>query len=627
MKQIFLVFYGLKKVLIIFFCIVGIFYFSFKFLTPTEEKCKKCHNLSSPSPSHSGLLCTDCHGGDPKTLNKELAHKFMLGKNPSSPKFWDQTCGRCHFYQLERVKSSLMYSNIGIINKIFSSWEFRNRKKFLYGTFDGVRFLSNGEIRHIKSIKDVSHISADLYRKFCSRCHIGYAEYKKYRGVHGSGCAACHFPYNEYGVYRGKDKAIFNKWSYSEYHKIILPSSKQCLHCHNRSARIGLSYIGLCELNNSMVPTLNGLPGPEMISSGRSIVFVKEDVHFKAGMECIDCHTSREVMGDGYVYSSKEEQVEIKCFDCHGTGYTYPKKEKILRENHPAVLESKYYSIQLKVGTEVVLTSKNRPFSNVFFKNNKVVLIGKLSGKLHEVPIITNTKEHTIYGHKRLSCSCCHSLYVQQCYGCHVKYDLSLKSKDYLKDRFTYGKFNEKEDYRRLYPFPLAVNSKGKIVPVTPGCQTFLTVIDKRGKVLKKDYIAKYKGKHSLRFAPIVPHTIQKKGVNCRDCHTNTVFLGLGQTVFSKEGFIPILVCEKNMKDPLDGFLILRKGKLKSISSIIGKKARGFNKKEIKKILSVARCLVCHDDPKDPIYQKKLDYSRLNVCLSLPWIDPYRKGK
>ncbi len=619
----------MKKTLIIFFCICigGIFYFSFKSLTLSNEKCKKCHNLSPPSLSHKSLLCTDCHGGNSNSSNKDLAHKSM-SKNPSDPRFWDQSCGRCHFYQLERVKSSLMYSNMGMINKIFSSWEFLQKKKLLYATFEGARFLSNGKIGYVKSIKDVSHISADLYRKFCSRCHIGYAEYKKYKGVHGSGCAACHFPYNEYAVYKGKDKTIFNKWPYSEYHKIIIPSSRQCLHCHNRSGRIGLAYIGSCELNNSMVPTSNGLPGPEMISSGRSVVFVVEDVHFKKGMECIDCHTSRDVMGDGYAYSSLEEQIEIRCSDCHGTGYTYPKKEKILRENNPAILESRHYPVQLKMGMEVVLTSKNRPFSNVFFKNGKIFLIGKLSGKIHEVPVITNTKEHTIYGHKRLSCSCCHSLYVQQCYGCHVKYNLALKSKDYLKNKFTYGKFSEKEDYRRLYPFPLAINSKGKIVPVTPGCQTFLTIIDKRGKILKKDYITKYKGRHSLRFAPIVPHTVQKKGVSCRECHTNFVFLGLGQTIFSsKEGFIPILVCEKDEKIPLDGFLVLRKGKLKSISSIVGKGARGFDKKEIKRILSVAKCLVCHNDPKDPIYQKKLDYSRLNICLSLPRINPYRRKK
>ncbi len=609
-----------------FFVVFFLFFYCRGIIFP-KNSCQSCHEkIAIPSLSHKDLSCKDCHGGDPFASDKNKAHANMYGpKNPSDPKFWDKTCGKCHIYQIKRVRSSLMYTNLGIIRKIFLAWD--NPISAIYGTSKEKNFSKNGRRITINPIKELNHISADLYRKFCSRCHINLAEYRKYNAVHGSGCAACHFPYNETATYKGKDKNLFNKWPYSAYHRIILPSTNRCLSCHNRSARIGLSYVGLCELNNSMVSTSNGKPGPMMISGGRNVVFVNKDVHFKAGMDCIDCHTSRDIMGDGYVYLNKEEQVEIRCWDCHGTGNNPPTTQVVKRENHPSIRESKNYPKHIKLGTNVVLTSKKRPFSNVFKRDKKIYVIGKISGKIFEAPIITNTKEHTIYGHKRLACYSCHSSYVQQCYGCHTSYDLRYRSKDYIKDKLTPGRFREKEDYRYLFPFPLAIDHRNMIVPVTPGCQTFLTVIGKNGELIKKEHITKYKGKPVLRFAPVVPHTTQKKGLGCRTCHTNPFFLGFGNTIVQNKTFIPLFLCEKDKNKPLDGYLIYKNSYLKTVSVIIGNGARPFNQKEIKRIFSVAKCLICHNDPNDPIYQKKLDFSRINSCLYEPYIHPYRKKR
>ena len=44
---------------------------------------------------------------------------------------------------------------------------------------------------------------------------------------------------------------------------------------------------------------------------------IKPDVHYEAGLVCVDCHISYEVMGDGKFYEHKEEQILVKCEDCH----------------------------------------------------------------------------------------------------------------------------------------------------------------------------------------------------------------------------------------------------------------------------------------------------------------------
>ena len=43
------------------------------------------------------------------------------------------------------------------------------------------------------------------------------------------------------------------------------------------------------------------------------------DLHFAAGMHCADCHVGSDVHGDGRLYSTSKQQVDIRCEDCHGT--------------------------------------------------------------------------------------------------------------------------------------------------------------------------------------------------------------------------------------------------------------------------------------------------------------------
>ncbi|WP_205006687.1 hypothetical protein, partial [Escherichia coli] len=43
------------------------------------------------------------------------------------------------------------------------------------------------------------------------------------------------------------------------------------------------------------------------------------DVHFSKGMKCMDCHTAREIHGDGKEYNSmrEKEAKDTRCENCH----------------------------------------------------------------------------------------------------------------------------------------------------------------------------------------------------------------------------------------------------------------------------------------------------------------------
>lgn len=578
------------------------------------SSCQSCHKgLEHASLNHHS--CTDCHGGNDKTGDKQAAHAGMFGgANPSSPESWKVSCGRCHSYQLERVKSTIMQTNAGMIRNIQLTWEGENGLR--YATEGGESFDASGIPQKLDSVANLNNLSGELYRKFCSRCHIGTENSDAYGAVHASGCAACHYKWNEDGTYQGKDSRLQGKAGHSESHALNpLPDTNTCSRCHNRSGRIGLSYQGLYDGNNGFVPTRKGEGGPVMSSGARNLTHIAPDVHFAAGMDCIDCHTSRDVMGDGYAYKNMYHQTEISCEDCHGSASEVPRYREITRENEEALRESKYYRKPLRSGMKMIQTAKGRSYSNVFYEDNAIWLQGKRSGKLHRSKVITGTPEHRIAGHGRLECHACHSRTVVQCFGCHTSYDKGRPGMDFIKNEETPGLFSETEDYRMLYPFPLALNQRGRISSVTPGCQTFVTVTEEDGSNSKNEYVARYKGKQQLRFAPFYSHNTGTKAISCAECHGNPAFLGFGQHVVDGSSFRATLICEKSDSKPLDGFLAMVEGKVKAFSAITREKSRPLNGREVKRALSVNLCLPCHSKASDPIYRKGLNYRALDDAL------------
>lgn len=534
--------------------------------------------------------------------------------NPSSPEGWEAACGRCHRYQLERVKSTIMQTNAGMIRNIQLTWEGEDGRT--YSTNGAAGFAADGTPFTPTPVERLDNLSGELYRKFCSRCHIGSENADSYAAAHGSGCAACHFPWNDEGSYRGSDRSMRGRAGHSASHAMsALPDTQVCSRCHNRSGRIAYSYQGLYDGNNGLVPTRSGEAGPEMGSGARNLVHIAPDVHAAAGMECIDCHTSRDVMGDGYRYGTMYQQTEVACEDCHGSAGDVPRYREITRENDEVLRESRSYKRPALSGMRMIQTSKGRSYSNVFFENGAVWLQGKRSGRLHRSKVITGTPEHTIAGHGRLECYSCHSHSSVQCYGCHTRYDKGKQARDFISGEETPGAFSETEDYRMLYPFPLALNQRGRISPVTPGCQTFVTVAEADGSLSRSEYVSKFKGSRQLRFAPFYSHNSGSRAIGCRECHANPRFLGFGQGVIEGGSIKGTLICERSDNKPLDGFLSLHEGRVRSYSAITRENARPLSGAEVKRALSVNLCLPCHTTARDPIYRKGVNLRALDNPL------------
>ena len=333
----------------------------------------------------------------------------------------------------------------------------------------------------------------------------------------------------------------------------------------------------------------------------------KEQGHFRFQqiVHCPECH------GRGTL-------LEEACEDCHGSPIKKPEYGVVLKENNSALIEAQNYAVKNKYEKKLVKTKKGRFYSNVYYENGDYYLISKRKGKIYKLSIITGDKTHRIYGHDSLDCTACHSKVVQQCYGCHTIYNESMKQFDVIEGKTTEGGFYEKEDIRKLYPFPLAVNEKGKIGPITPGCQTFLTYINKKGEKIFEDKIPEFKGKKQFKYVSFYSHNTGEKAVDCVECHSQLYFAGFGDALVSIKNrtVISPIWCESCEK-PLGAINYIINGKIHSTGSMVRERSRNLNKKELISFIKINNCLLCHRKGDEKLYEKNIDYNRIDKCLSL----------
>ncbi len=581
--------------------------------------------------------CIVCHGGNPDADEKEKAHKgtvkyFQSHKgpkafypSPSSPWINQHTCGMCHKEQVDAQWNNLMATEAGKIHGAIWGFGAKEGYNHLSANFDvkniHQRIGTNAYRKYMDALakkepqgfpkkqialppaptaeeveKDPTLSVYTYLRQECLRCHTGgKGRYRRgdYRGI---GCASCHIPYSNSGLYEGKDTSIpKDKPGHLLVHSIQSSRDAKvtvhgitysgipvetCTTCHNRGKRIGVSYQGLMETAYKATFDEKGNAQPKLHT--KRYLHLQEDIHYKHGMLCQDCHTSNDMHGDGFLTGANLGAVEIECQDCHGTTDKYPwelplgysdefsTKPKTGKPRGVAKTLAKYLQegfVPKDKGEGYLLTARGNPMPKAIKKGNKVIMHlasgkditltplkalkkeGKLSAK--GLTAMDRIKAHT----DKLECYTCHATWAPQCYGCHVKIDYSNgnKNPDYLaasahhkngvtgevtnlKDYLVDGKVTETRSYLRWEDPPLARNGEGRVSPVIPGCQVTLTVIGKDGKALLQNHIFKIpfaegsgkKGVDSIVMAPVNPHTITKKGRSCESCHDSTKALGYG---------------------------------------------------------------------------------------------------
>lgn len=582
----------LSRLLYLCFLIV-VLVFTTNMSAPSAENpprgCLQCHQgIESIGKKHEDISCVDCHRGDESGATREAAHKGFY-PNPGDLNIVGNTCGLCHDDVVSKVKKSLHATSAGMISGSRYLWAAQKEKNSVYGVrqvvdTDGDVPQQLGALNELKALphyRESKQPVDDYLRNQCLRCHLWTEGARQVGDYRGSGCSACHVLYADDGLSHTTDPTIpKNEPGHPIRHEITTKiPSEQCVHCHNRGGRAGVSFLGMMESDGYGTPFRSD-GGKQAKLHGKHYNHLQMDLHFEAGMHCIDCHTVNDIHGDGNIYSKRKQAIEVECTDCHGD------------------LE-KYSNLK---------TSRGNPMTNLEKQNEGTVLHGKIDGKRHRVPQVRTLKERNalpvamqIAGHMdKLECYSCHSRWVPQCYGCHAKMDMRKSGYDWV-DESKDGTYNweESRSYLRWETPILGINPKGKVSPFTTGCQAIFTQISADGKVQELNKVFVTADGHSgIAHNPIQPHTVSRKARTCENCHSEPKALGLGSGHYvSAWNGVDIPFELERIVDE-DGNQI-------QATSHVG--ARPFNKVEIETIKRVDVCLGCHQETPSVFWKEVKD--------------------
>lgn len=609
--------------------------------------CVDCHDeMTGFEESHSPekVGCNACHLGNANTTNKDYAHKGMI-LIPGNLSDASKTCGvaGCHPGIPERINNSLMNTMSGVISV----------NRF---TFDELE-TPEGHF----NVSELTQSNADNHnRNLCASCHLGN-EKTELGPINelsrGGGCNACHLNYNNETIqqlnkYQNSASSQSDREKFkiqnskggkdisSDFPKIhpqlsLKISNNHCFGCHSRSGRISTNYEGWfetlknwdevissshseldseSELQNLKQVQVDGKKYRQLMD-GRVFQKAEDDVHHKAGMECIDCHVSMEIMGDGNLYQHMDEQLKVQCIDCHSDDLNSISYDELDFESKK-IVDLRKSKIE---NTEFLKTVKsNIPLINTYVTSRlEKYLITKSSNKKLK---LNPPNKICIEGkaHQRLNCQSCHTEWVTHCVGCHTEYDPNLEGYDLLANKDIAGSWNEiPSDFYVDYPvLGIRKDKTGKefVDTFIPG---MVLTIDKfkdpRKKIFKR------------LFAPTFSHTINKQGRSCKSCHNIPQALGYGKGKldFTKKGkwiFTQQFSNHKEDNLPKDvwiGFL-----KTRDETSTTRTYTRPFTVEEQKRILLVGACLTCHDENSNVMKNSLADFEKVLENLSKQCVIP-----
>lgn len=416
----------------------------------------------------------------------------------------------------------------------------------------------------------------------CGDCHLGSAGANNRAGdFRSSGCTACHMQYSLGGRSFSSDPNI-NKLepldpddidaperAHARTHKIASIAKTlsngatvqgiddyACAGCHQGSNRTVLQYWGIRldqnadVRNNRQYPanpadyegthndtrlldpvvgnhTFNGRNGNQYLRfedyDGDGRDDTPEDVHYEAGMGCIDCHGSFDLHGGDTttagtdIASHMEQQVAIRCESCHGSidayaltqpGNTYDgtaanlavdtagnKLKHVYRAtNGDYFLKSRltgalHYIPQTK--DVIADNSKTNPLTGrVVYSAKASYAMGRVDGDPSNGTGPKQTAGNTAgFSHTdRMDCASCHSSWTNTCMGCHLsgEYNTGNNFSNVTGERIVFKQRTADFTYQSPLFFQLGVSARGKISTYSANTKVFFQWEDRNNQLSRR---------------------------------------------------------------------------------------------------------------------------------------------
>ncbi|MCB9669194.1 MAG: hypothetical protein H6736_13975 [Alphaproteobacteria bacterium] len=449
------------------------------------------------------------------------------------------------------------------------------------GTFAGF------EANRIVNGSDLQHAVMEAVALGCGDCHLGHmGANNRYADFRSSGCTACHMEYTSDGRSRSADPNV-NRYEpanpdaiaaperpHIDSHQIrnvakFLPggafirgvSDKACAGCHQGSNRTVLQYWGIRMDQNADV--VNGFQYPanpqnfvttqfdqrlydptiqnntwngrnfnqhllEEDYDGDGLDDTPPDVHYVAGMGCIDCHGSFDmhagteggpVMG---IKSHQSQAMGITCESCHGDlDYAPATVACVDYEGNAAECPTDRFGNPLRNVTKVTQNGgeyfrmRSRLTGQLLWVPLTKDSVNAVSGKTHPVtnqllynpnasysmgridvvpadadgtgPMQTNPQWGPVgFSHMdTMDCNACHASWENNCIGCHLSALYNADPANFFFSNTTGQRIAMNFDAQFTYQTPvlsqLIVGTQGKITQGQGGMKMFFKYQDIQG--------------------------------------------------------------------------------------------------------------------------------------------------
>jgi hypothetical protein len=374
-------------------------------LTGQPEYCLTCHaDLPEISSSHpvQAFGCVTCHGGERLALEADLAHSTMRGgANPSDLAVVEQSCGgeNCHSGavaqnrdHIQRVQTSIQSTYAGAIANL----------RFTFGAQPnltarlGISAVTDAEITTETGLSALivfdpskdENPAIGQFAENCLTCHLNAAPHEGKVFERYTGCASCH-AFARAGVWSGTEMPIHNLSTAIPY--------TQCNTCHNRG--------------NYDLRTMEFVEQSDQPANRRQAYYqpISQFTQCEYTLDCMDCHTRIEVMGDGDLHSNKKEIQYTRCKTCHGTLTELP-LIKTLSDPNDLALRLTFLNpvLDLKLGETILITEQGEPLWNTrVLADGTYQMVGKATRQVFSFrPVLgsgctqTGEEQSSAYCHK-----------------------------------------------------------------------------------------------------------------------------------------------------------------------------------------------------------------------------------
>ncbi len=375
-------------------------------LTGKPEYCLTCHSdLAQISPSHpvKTFGCVICHGGDALALNADQAHSSMRGgANPSDLSVVQQSCGggNCHSGtaadnsdHIQRVMGSVQSTYAGAISTMlytFGAEPDLTARFGIHAVSDDVITTKTG----VPALKvfDPATETNPFIKEFatnCLDCHINAKPLTGQPFDRLTGCAACHTP-------------KIDSFSKGQIHKLTtaIPYT-QCNTCHNQG-NYDLRTMTFVQRTDQSTDRLHNYYQP-----------IAQFTKCEYTLDCVDCHTRTEAMGDGDIHSNETQIQYIQCQTCHGTPSQLPQTKTLTDPNDIAFrLALLNPIVDPKVGDTILVTDKGEPLWNTrVLPDGTYQLVGKATGQVFTFrPVMGSGCTQIGTDQSSAYCHTCHSV-------------------------------------------------------------------------------------------------------------------------------------------------------------------------------------------------------------------------